>query len=104
LIALIIRASTDRNAIPIVSNSFKTIHFAIKPISGGIPAKLATINKSRMFLIDLFSRSLTFFCFILFKISMITKTVTQYLKVYKKNRGVLMEIASSIHPRLNTDE
>lgn len=81
----------------------KTPHFAINPIRGGIPAKLA-IRVSTTQGLTLLAVSSMFSIFILMTKLRNIKSEAQYRRENRKKSFALTKIAISIHPKLNTDE
>lgn len=101
--ALIIR-SKEANVLKFIFNPLeKVIHFAIKPIKGGRPAKFAINMIGIHLFVFSFNSSKKFVLF--FFISKVTKiTDAQYINVNVRKILVLIEIASSIHLKLKMDE
>jgi hypothetical protein len=79
-------------------------HFAMNPVVGGRPAKVATI-KITVHGLNLFEMSFVISFISIFLISIITrKTENQYNAVNVNNVFILINMANIIHPKLKIEE
>lgn len=92
--------TTSKEIVKLAEN---TIHFAINPTKGGIPARLAIKESINHFFIFFLLSSMVLTLNFIKKFSKI-RTENQYKKENNKNNLVLMQIAIIIHPKLKTEE